>query len=186
MDYLYGWYSWAKQAVCRMGLWKIKANVILVGLDNAGKTTLLHVLKTNTLKQSPPSKNPTMEEVSVGLITFKAYDMGGNVRERFLWVDYFPLVDAIVFMVDTADRSRLLEAKEVLDGILSLEQVAKTPILIMGNKIDVQGAVSEDELSKTLGCTSDHIHIEMTSIIRHFGIKEGFSWLENELIKRLV
>lgn len=77
MDFLYSIYDWVKETFLWLGWGNLEANIILLGIDNAGKTTLLHLLKYGSLKQSPPTRKPTMEELQIEGISFKAYDLGG-------------------------------------------------------------------------------------------------------------
>merc|ERR1712099_108247 len=67
------------------------------------------------------------------------------------WKDYFPAVDAIVFLVDSCDRARFVECKAELDSLLTDEQLSNCPVLILGNKIDRPGAAGEDELRQLFG-----------------------------------
>lgn len=112
-----------------------------------------------------------------------------------MWQDYFTTVDGVVYLVDALDRGRFPEAKKELDALLNSEELQDVPFLVLGNKIDMPSAASEEELKYALNLVSTYgkdkgpdgqaqvrpIELYMCSVIRRMGYADGFKWLSQFL-----
>ena len=161
-----------------LGLYNKTAKILFLGLDNAGKTTLLRRMKDNVVGIYEPTFHPNYDNLIVGNIHFHTFDLGGHESSRNLWRNYWEDIDGIVFLVDAVDSQRFDEAKKELHIILKEKKIDKTPILILGNKIDCPQAVSKKDLRNRLSFSqTKKVELFMCSVIKNFGYQEGFEWL---------
>eukprot|EP01012_Entosiphon_sulcatum_P035458 TRINITY_DN449_c0_g1_i1.p1 TRINITY_DN449_c0_g1~~TRINITY_DN449_c0_g1_i1.p1 ORF type:complete len:196 (+),score=57.13 TRINITY_DN449_c0_g1_i1:113-700(+) len=188
-------FGWFFSILKALGLSQKAGKILFLGLDNAGKTTLLHMLKEDKLGVHKPTMHPNMEELNMGNIKLRTFDLGGHMEARRLWKDYFTKVDAIIFLVDAADSGRFPEAKAELDHLLSSDELSKVPFVVLGNKIDIPTAVNEDTLKHNLGLTGlttgkqatpaaggpRPLEVYMCSVVKKKGYGEAFRWLGNYL-----
>ena len=122
------WVQWLRDAIgallFTLGLQNKKATIVLVGLDNAGKTTLLHRLASGGLSSFPPTEKPHADRFALGGVSFRAWDLGGHDSVRHLWDDFLPDAHGVVFLVDAADGDRFDEAADELAALAADEASA--------------------------------------------------------------
>jgi GTP-binding protein SAR1 len=119
-----------------LGFYEKTAKLLVLGLDNAGKTTLLHKLLSNKIVSFAPTERAKEEFFELGGISFRAWDLGGHEAVRHVWNDFFPDCHGIVFMVDAADVNRFPEASDELQELFQVPELTNTPIAIFFNKSD--------------------------------------------------
>lgn len=183
--------DWFRGVLNWLGLANKKGKLLFLGLDNAGKTTLLHVLKEDRIGAHPPTLHPHAEELVIDNIRFKTFDLGGHHAARMLWKDYFSTIDGIVYLVDASDRSRFAESAEEFRQLMDSPELAKVPIVVLGNKIDIPNAASEDDFRAEFGLqahmtygrngkkdsTIRPVEVFMCSVLKRMGFREAFQWL---------
>lgn len=118
------------------GLFKKDAKIIFVGLDDAGKTSLMSVLKYGTIRIFDPTIHAHVEEIEIGNMKVHSVDLGGHKTVRKVWRDYFPKIDAIIYLIDAAKPSRFEESKVEFHLIMNTPDIGDIPVLILGNKVD--------------------------------------------------
>ena len=118
--------------------------VLFLGLDNAGKSTLLFQLKDKAFRDTVPTVGLNVEQISYRGLSLTMWDVSGQATR--LWKHYFDKINAIIFVVDASDRERIQKAQEELHRVISDEELAGAPVLVFANKQDVPGAMTEEEM----------------------------------------
>jgi len=166
-----------------------KKKIVLIGLDNAGKTTITYKLKENAVVTTIPTIGFNVAEIKIGSLTLIMWDLGGQERLRNLWSHYLEGANGIIFVIDSADVSRLTSsrgAKEELDNVLSDVKTKGLPLLVLANKQDMKEALPPSEIEKRLKLAemkNRNYHISgcsATSVI-DTGISKGVGWLSQQV-----
>ena len=164
-----------------------EGSLVVLGLDNAGKTTMLNRLRTGgDVRSFPPTDRPHQTDVfeSDQGIKFRAWDMGGHEAVRHLWEDYVCESSAVFFLIDAVDNGRFEEAGFELDALIGEKIVKDLPVAILINKCDLVEAASTtevcekilyDDLRKMQG--DDKIAVFRMSVLKGQGYQAAFRWV---------
>lgn len=160
--------------------------MLMLGLDAAGKTTLLYKLKLGEVVHTMPTIGFNCESVSYKNVSFQAWDIGGQDKLRRLWRYYYEGTDAVVWIVDSVDRDRMEEAREELAKLMEEDQLRDAKLLVYANKQDVNGALTPAEIADALDLhkmRGREWYIQASSAMSGDGIHEGLDWLVTAMNK---
>ncbi|KAL2167244.1 hypothetical protein VTG60DRAFT_1568 [Thermothelomyces hinnuleus] len=160
--------------------------ILMVGLDAAGKTTILYKLKLGEVVTTIPTIGFNVETVEYRNIQFTVWDVGGQDKIRPLWRHYFQNTQGIIFVVDSNDRDRVPEAREELQRMLNEDELRDALLLVFANKQDLPNAMSVAEITDKLGLHSLRQrtwYIQSTCATSGDGLFEGLDWLAQEIKK---
>ena len=158
--------------------------IIILGIQNAGKTTILYRLSLGQLVTTTPTIGSNVEEISYNNVKLQAWDLGGQQSTRSVWDVYFVNTDAIIYVIDTHDET-YDDSKTQFYKLLSNEALKNAVILIYANKQDLPGAKSVAEIIQIyeLDTIKDHIwHIQPCSAQTGEGLITGMKWLSDQLV----
>eukprot|EP00918_Siedleckia_nematoides_P093969 GHVU01206330.1.p1 GENE.GHVU01206330.1~~GHVU01206330.1.p1 ORF type:complete len:181 (+),score=18.34 GHVU01206330.1:41-583(+) len=166
---------------------KKQMRILMVGLDAAGKTTILYKLKLGEIVTTIPTIGFNVETVEYKNISFTVWDVGGQDKIRPLWRHYFQNTQGLIFVVDSNDRERAAEAADELSKMLQEDELRDAVLLVFANKQDLPNAMSAAEITEKLGL--GHIrgrtwYIQNTCATQGQGLYEGLDWLSGELAKK--
>ncbi|XP_048403503.1 ADP-ribosylation factor 4 [Stegostoma tigrinum] len=165
---------------------KKQVRILMVGLDAAGKTTILYKLKLGEIVTTIPTIGFNVETVEYKNVSFTVWDVGGQDKIRPLWRHYFQNTQGLIFVVDSNDRERIQEASEELNKMILEDELKDAVILVFANKQDLPNAFSINEITAKLGPQNFHNriwHVQGTCAPQGTGLYEGLDWLSAELSK---
>eukprot|EP01119_Soliformovum_irregulare_P016683 TRINITY_DN486_c0_g1_i1.p1 TRINITY_DN486_c0_g1~~TRINITY_DN486_c0_g1_i1.p1 ORF type:complete len:181 (-),score=58.66 TRINITY_DN486_c0_g1_i1:56-598(-) len=165
-------------------LGKKDMRILMVGLDAAGKTTILYKLKLGEIVTTIPTIGFNVETVEYKNINFTVWDVGGQDKIRPLWRHYFQNTQGIIFVVDSNDRERVTEAAEELGKMINEDELREAAVLVFANKQDLPNAMSVAEVTDKLGLhglRNRKWYIQSTCAASGDGLYEGLDWLSNTL-----
>ncbi|KAL3843564.1 hypothetical protein ACJIZ3_000967 [Penstemon smallii] len=133
---------------------KKEMRILMVGLDAAGKTTILYKLKLGEIVTTIPTIGFNVETVEYKNISFTVWDVGGQDKIRPLWRHYFQNTQGLIFVVDSNDRDRVVEARDELHRMLNEDELRDAVLLVFANKQDLPNAMNAAEITDKLGLHS--------------------------------
>jgi len=180
-----------------MGLLKIlkktkekekEIRLLILGLDNAGKTTILKKINGEDIGTISPTLGFNIKTLQYDNFKLNVWDVGGQTTIRSYWRNYFEQTDGLIWVVDSSDKIRLADCKKELHNLLKQEKLVGSSLLIFCNKQDIEGALSLEEIKAFLNLddiTTRHWGIIPCSAVTGDGLLEGFDWLVYDIASRI-
>uniref|UniRef100_A0AAV1TE11 ADP-ribosylation factor-like protein 2 n=1 Tax=Peronospora matthiolae TaxID=2874970 RepID=A0AAV1TE11_9STRA len=164
--------------------------ILMLGLDNAGKTTILKQFMGQDITEISPTLGFDIQTLEYKGFKLNVWDVGGQQTIRSYWRNYFEQTDGLVWVVDSADQRRLEDCKRELGQLLTQEKLAGATLLIFANKQDLPGALSSAEIADSLGLRSAqfstrHWSIVSCSAVTGEGLVDGIDWLVGDVVSRI-
>ncbi|RNA21446.1 ADP-ribosylation factor 2 [Brachionus plicatilis] len=154
--------------------------ILMLGLDNAGKTTILKKFNGEDINTISPTLGFNIKTLEHKNFKLNVWDVGGQKSLRSYWRNYFESTDGLVWVVDSADKLRMADCKQELHSLLQEERLAGATLLVFANKQDIPGSLTSEEIRKLLdldNITTHHWQIQGCSAVTGENLVEGIDWL---------
>eukprot|EP00296_Roombia_truncata_P001254 JP436997.1.p1 GENE.JP436997.1~~JP436997.1.p1 ORF type:complete len:182 (+),score=29.05 JP436997.1:57-602(+) len=165
-----------------LGLSKASLQILIVGLDNSGKTTIINRLKPKkaNVTEITPTVGFQVDTFTKNGVSFTVFDMSGQGRYRSLWEHYYKEAQAIIFVIDCNDKLRMCVAKEELDTLLAHPDMKRIPLLFFANKMDLPSALTPADCVDSMNLSSikdKPWNITASNAITGEGLEDGIQWI---------
>ncbi|EGP90562.1 unnamed protein product [Zymoseptoria tritici ST99CH_1A5] len=162
--------------------------ILMLGLDNAGKTTIVKKIMNEDVNSVSPTLGFIIKTIDYEGYKLNIWDVGGQKTLRTYWKNYFEKTDTLIWVVDATDRERVDDCRQELKGLLVQERLMGASLLVFKNKSDVPGCMSEDDIRKGLQLDSiltHKWHILPCSAMTGLNLQEGLQWVVQDAKDRL-
>uniref|UniRef100_A0A0K8TSA1 ADP-ribosylation factor-like protein 2 n=1 Tax=Tabanus bromius TaxID=304241 RepID=A0A0K8TSA1_TABBR len=162
--------------------------ILLLGLDNAGKTTILKRFNGEPIDTISPTVGFNIKTLEHRGFTLNIWDVGGQKSLRSYWKNYFECTDGLVWVVDSADRMRLDACREELRTLLQEERLAGATLLVLANKQDLPGALTAQQIKDILDLDNIQTHhwsVVGVSAVTGHKLLNAVDWLIDDIAKRI-
>mmetsp|Transcript_2158 Transcript_2158/g.3668 ORF Transcript_2158/g.3668 Transcript_2158/m.3668 type:complete len:230 (+) Transcript_2158:72-761(+) len=162
-------------------MWKAPpAKIVMLGLDAAGKTTIMYKMQAAEVQTTIPTIGFNVETIKTSGLELVSWDVGGRDKIRPLWRHFMTQLSAVVFVVDSNDLDRVQDVRQEIEWVLHEDRVVGVPLLVFANKQDLPNALSTRDVADKLGLhqiRDRKWYIQESVATEGKGIAEGFGWL---------
>ncbi|CAK5053477.1 unnamed protein product [Meloidogyne enterolobii] len=158
--------------------------ILLLGLDNAGKTTILKKLAAEDVTHITPTQGFNIKSVMADDVRLNVWDIGGQRKIRPYWKNYFDNTDVLIYVIDSSDRKRFDETAMELSELLEEEKLKNVPMLVFANKQDLLTSAKASEIAGGLQLVKIRDRswqIQACSALSGEGIKDGMEWISKNI-----
>lgn len=162
--------------------------ILMLGLDNAGKTTILKKFNGEDISTISPTLGFNIKTLEHGGFKLNIWDVGGQRSLRSYWKNYFESTDGLIWVVDSADKRRLEDCQKELAALLLEERLSGATLIVFANKQDLPGALTEKEIREALdldNIKSHHWIILGCSAVTGENLLKGVDWLIADIASRI-
>ena len=162
---------------------KKDARIVMVGLDAAGKTTVLYKIKLNDVVTTIPTIGFNVERVEYKNLRMTIWDIGGQDRLRPLWRHYYDNTNGIIFVLDSADEARIKLARDEIHKMMEEPALVDAKLVVFANKQDMPNALPASDVVQALELKKlrQEWFVQPTSAASGMGLYEGLDWLASKL-----